>query len=140
MQACRNPGMLESRIPARCDICRQFWSYLKTNHVNMQTILSYDQNHVKKNGFLSEFHNLAFRGFCMPEYMYFPTFWANNTVNKLPRGASPALSGLSTLRHPLQPPTQSWNANLSKHYYSLFLKVPTLPLNCNKLIYWFTSQ
>ena len=23
-QACRNPGMLESRIPARCDICSQF--------------------------------------------------------------------------------------------------------------------
>ena len=29
-QACRNPGMLESGIPARCDFCRQFVSYLQT--------------------------------------------------------------------------------------------------------------
>ena len=35
-QACRNPGLLESRIPTRCDICRKFMAYL-------QTILSYAQ-------------------------------------------------------------------------------------------------
>ena len=47
--------MLESGIPARCDICRQFWSYLQkklsylpTNHVYLQTILSSDQNYMKK--------------------------------------------------------------------------------------------
>ena len=28
-QACRNPGMLESRIPARCDIYRQFYHLTK---------------------------------------------------------------------------------------------------------------
>ena len=30
LQACRNPGMLESRIPARCDICRQFGPNLQS--------------------------------------------------------------------------------------------------------------
>ena len=28
-QACRNPGMLESRVSARCDICRQFYHMTK---------------------------------------------------------------------------------------------------------------
>ena len=46
-QACRNPRMLESRIPAWCDICRQFLSYLQKNHVYFQTILSYEQNFMK---------------------------------------------------------------------------------------------
>ena len=58
-QACRNPGLLESKITVRCDICRQFWSYLqthlvrlKTNHVYLQTILSNDKKYVK-NGILA---------------------------------------------------------------------------------------
>ena len=29
-QACRNSRSLEPGIPVRCDICRQFWSYLKS--------------------------------------------------------------------------------------------------------------
>ena len=32
-QACRNSELLESGIPARCDICRQFGPYLQTDHV-----------------------------------------------------------------------------------------------------------
>ena len=43
-QACRNPGMLKARIPTSCDICRQFWSYLQTNHAFLQTNLSSEQN------------------------------------------------------------------------------------------------
>ena len=31
-QACRNPGMLGSRIPARCDLCREFWSCMFANY------------------------------------------------------------------------------------------------------------
>ena len=33
-QACRNPGLMESRIPARRNICRQLWSYWQTNHAD----------------------------------------------------------------------------------------------------------
>ena len=47
-QACRNPGMLESGIPAGCDICRQFCSYLQTIYAYLKTILSDDENHVLK--------------------------------------------------------------------------------------------
>ena len=32
-RACINPGMLESGIPAKCDICRQFLSDFQTNFV-----------------------------------------------------------------------------------------------------------
>ena len=71
--------MLESRIPATCDICRQFWSYLQKNHVYFQTILSYDQKYLKKwnqAGILSP----AFRGFCMPALytVHPPVFKVNN--------------------------------------------------------------
>ena len=47
-QAIRNSGMLESRIPARDDICRQCWLYLQTKHVYLQIILSYDPKYLKK--------------------------------------------------------------------------------------------
>ena len=54
-QDCRNSGMMEPRIPAICDICRQFWLYLQTNHTYLQTnhtylytILPAYQNYMKK--------------------------------------------------------------------------------------------
>ena len=47
-QTCRIPGKLESGIPARCDICKQCCSYLQTNHVYLQIMLSSDHNYVKK--------------------------------------------------------------------------------------------
>ena len=56
------PRMLESRIPARCDICRQFCSYLQTIH----GILA-DNHMIKivcKNVIQLEFSIPAFRGFC----------------------------------------------------------------------------
>ena len=46
-QTCRNRGILEYGIPSRCDICRQFWSYLQTNHVYLQTFFNmtnYEKN------------------------------------------------------------------------------------------------
>ena len=46
-QACRKPEILESRIPARCDICRQFWSFSQTD-CHLQTISSYNKNYVTK--------------------------------------------------------------------------------------------
>lgn len=45
MQSCRNPGMLEPRLPARCDIRRLFWSYEITYYNCLLRILPILSSH-----------------------------------------------------------------------------------------------
>ena len=66
--ACKNPGMLESRILARYDISRRFRPYFHFSHesyVYLRTFYPLTKI-IWKNGFLPEFYNLAFWCSCAP--------------------------------------------------------------------------